>query len=241
MLIPRGVAPLEGLVSYRAGPAEPRLIQSRLERGPTASCAINALWVTPARHSRGAAQATNSQKVGCANGTPWAMRARRPRARYDRRGERSLAAAAGKVFVLTFCAAGSGHTASSTRSASAMVAVLFARVSARQHVVRRHPGRGLLRSLLPTRAAPAHHQGLHRQERQPADLPHTRRAGVERSGTGDPDGCGMSTEQPATRSGRGALHPVAARGGERLRTICAQSTLRPAEACANSATSHRRQ
>ena len=83
--------------------------------------------VTPARRSRGAAQATNSQKVGCANGTPWAMRARRPRARYDRRGERSLAAAAGKVFVLTFCAAGSGHTTSSTRSASAMVAVLFVR------------------------------------------------------------------------------------------------------------------
>src|SRR5207247_1672256 len=124
---PGGVAPLEGLVSYPAGLAAPRLIQSRLERGPTASCAINALWVTPARHSRGAAQATNSQKVGCANGTPWAMRARRPRARYDRRGERSLAAAAGKVFVLTFCAAGSGHTASSTRSASAMVAVLFVR------------------------------------------------------------------------------------------------------------------
>jgi len=40
VLIPRGVAPLEGLVSYPAGPAEPRLIQSRLERGPTASCAI---------------------------------------------------------------------------------------------------------------------------------------------------------------------------------------------------------
>jgi len=58
------------------------------------------------------------------------MRARRPRARYDRRGERSLAAAAGKVFVLTFCAAGSGHTASSTRSASAMVAVLFVRTFA---------------------------------------------------------------------------------------------------------------
>jgi len=34
------VAPLEGLVSYPAALAAPRLIQSRLERGPTASCAI---------------------------------------------------------------------------------------------------------------------------------------------------------------------------------------------------------
>ena len=41
MLIPRGVTPLEGLVTHAAGPAEPRLIQFKSTDGGASWTAVN--------------------------------------------------------------------------------------------------------------------------------------------------------------------------------------------------------
>jgi len=41
VLIPRGVTPLEGLVTYAAGPAEPRLIQFKSTDGRASWTAVS--------------------------------------------------------------------------------------------------------------------------------------------------------------------------------------------------------